>query len=100
MLDREGVQRILLAVNLPLVPASDPDKLLADLEGCRSIYRTGVALRERSADREELARRILAAFEKGNALLDKYIRTYGALYLRPYRMRLDGLRRTWRTVPG
>jgi hypothetical protein len=92
-LDREGVQRILVAVKLPLVPASDPDKLLADLEGWKSIYDTGEVQRRRPADREELARRILAAFERGNALLGEYIKEYGARHLLPYRKRLDDLRR-------
>jgi hypothetical protein len=103
-IDREGVQRILAAVNLPLVPVSEPDpwgdplpspedRLLADLEGWQSIYHTGEMQRWRPADREKLARRIMAAFERGNALLDEYIKIYGARHLLPYRKRLDDLRR-------
>jgi hypothetical protein len=88
-LDLESVQRILAVVNLPLVPDSDPDKLLADLEGWWSIYRTGEVQRSRPADREELARRIIAAGEHFNTELQKYIRRYGALYLRRYRIRID-----------
>jgi hypothetical protein len=96
MLDQEGVQRILAAVNLPLASdkdpdrASNPDKLLADLEGWQSIFRTGEVQRGRPSDREEEERRIVAAFEWADALLDKYIRKYGALYLlrhRPKRAR-------------
>jgi hypothetical protein len=89
MLDREGVQRILLAVNLPLVSDSEPDKLLADLEGCQSIYRTGEVQRSRRADREKFARRIIAAGKHFNTELEKYIKRYGALYLRRYRITID-----------
>jgi hypothetical protein len=99
-IDREGVHRILAAVNLPLVPNSEPDpwgdplpspedRLLADLEGWQSIHRTGEVQRRRPADREELARGIIAAGKRFNAGIDKYIRRYGARYLLRYRIRID-----------
>jgi hypothetical protein len=89
--DPAAVDRIVAAVTAPA--DIDRQALLDDLENAHAIYRTGEALRSRPGEREELARRIVAAFEQGNALLDKYIRAYGALYLRPYRMRLDSLRK-------
>jgi hypothetical protein len=93
-------------VNLPLVSDSEPDeystappgetrprtpaeKLLADLEGWQSILRAGEVQRGRPADREKLARRIIAAGEHFNTELEKYIKRYGARYLLRYRIRID-----------
>jgi hypothetical protein len=86
-LDLAAVDRIVAAVPAPA--GIDRRALLADLEGAHAIYRTGVVLRERPAEREQMVARAVAALQRGRGLLGAYIATYGTLHLRRRLAALD-----------
>jgi hypothetical protein len=83
-LDRASIGRILAAVGD--VPAGlDRDELLSDLEGIRSLHKTGVDLRYQPANRAQNTARIIAAAEHLKTLIKE------DWELRRHRAKLDRL---------